>query len=311
MNNLPKILILTGPTCSGKTFLAHLIADKIPSEIVSADSRQVFKGLNIGTSKPAKIELKKYNYHCVDILKPTQNYSAGDFQIDGRNAIKKILKLNKLPIIVGGTGLFIRALVDGLIEGVERNDLIRDELEIELKEKGLNSLFNKLKKVDPKTADKIDSKNPRRVIRALEVFKLTGKSIKSSFENQNKIKLYNPHFISLNWERSNLYDKINNRVDKMIENGFVDEVKKLFSSGLDENYQSMQTVGYKELLLFLKNKLSFDEAINLIKQNTRRYAKRQITWFKKEKRINWLEVAKENEFEKLSAKILDKFDKKS
>lgn len=309
---LPTILVITGPTGSGKTKLAHLISKIIPSELISADSRQIYKGLNIGTSKPTKSDIKNFNYHLIDIRNPDEKYSAGEFQIDGRKAISKIITKNKLPIVVGGTGLYIRALIDGLSENIESDLDLRLKFEEEIKEKGLNSLFLKLKKVDPKTAKVIDSKNPRRIIRALEVYYLTEKPISELHSEREKDNLFNPIFVGLNWERDKLYSRIDIRVEEMLENGFLLEVKNLLEKGFDDKLQSMQSVGYKEMLLHLKNpkeivsqKLSYDEAVNEMKKNTRRFAKRQLTWFRKESRTNWINISDETEFENISKKVVE------
>ena len=309
---LPTILVITGPTGSGKTKLAHLISKIIPSELISADSRQIYKGLNIGTSKPTKSDIKNFNYHLIDIRNPDEKYSAGEFQIDGRKAISKIITKNKLPIVVGGTGLYIRALIDGLSENIESDLDLRLKFEEEIKEKGLNSLFLKLKKVDPKTAKVIDSKNPRRIIRALEVYYLTEKPISELHSEREKDILFNPIFVGLNWERDKLYSRIDIRVEEMLENGFLLEVKNLLEKGFDDKLQSMQSVGYKEMLLYLKNpkeivsqKLSYDEAVNEMKKNTRRFAKRQLTWFRKESRTNWINISDETEFENISKKVVE------
>ena len=309
---LPTILVITGPTGSGKTKLAHLISKIIPSELISADSRQIYKGLNIGTSKPTKSDIKNFNYHLIDIRNPDEKYSAGEFQIDGRKAISKIITKNKLPIVVGGTGLYIRALIDGLSENIESDLDLRLKFEEEIKEKGLNSLFLKLKKVDPKTAKVIDSKNPRRIIRALEVYYLTEKPISELHSEREKDNLFNPIFVGLNWERDKLYSRIDIRVEEMLENGFLLEVENLLKKGFDDKLQSMQSVGYKEMLLHLKNpkeivsqKLSYDEAVNEMKKNTRRFAKRQLTWFRKESRTNWINISDETEFENISKKVVE------
>lgn len=309
---LPTILVVIGPTGSGKTKLAHLISKLIPSELISADSRQIYKGLDIGTSKPTKSEINNYNYHLIDIRNPDEKYSAGEFQIDGRKAISKIIIKNKLPIIVGGTGLYIRALVDGLSENIESDSNLRFKFEKEIKEKGLNSLFLKLKKVDSKTAKVIDSKNPRRIIRALEVYYLTKKPISELHSEKEKDNLFNPIFVGLNWERDKLYSRINIRVEEMLENGFLLEVENLLKKGFDDKLQSMQSVGYKEMLLHLKNpkgmdphKLSYDEAVNEMKKNTRRFGKRQLTWFRKESRTNWINISDEVEIENISKKVVE------
>lgn len=304
MNDLPHIFIIAGPTASGKTALALKIAESIPAEIISADSRQIYKHLTIGTAKPTSDELHRVPHHFIDQLNPDQTFNAGDFQEQGRKAIDQILSRNKLPMIVGGTGLYIRAVVDGFFELPEISGTVRTNLEQRLITEGKESLFQALRAVDPESAAGMDASKYRRVIRALEVYYETGTPI-SRFHQQHQVRpMYHARFYGLLWDRTALYHRINHRVDIMIEKGFLDEVQSLIDQGYDDRFQSLQTVGYKEAFAFLRKEITKDRMIELMKQNTRRFAKRQMTWFRKESRISWLSIKSEDQLESLAAHIV-------
>ena len=303
MSTLPHILVLVGPTASGKTALALSIARKISVEIISADSRQIYKYLTIGTAKPSEKELHQVPHHFIDLLEPDQKFNAGDFQEQGRKIISQILDKKKLPIIVGGTGLYVQAIVDGFFEQPEISGEVREQLEFRLEREGKEALFKELQSIDPESAQTMDASKYRRVIRALEIFHETGTPI-SQFHKQHKVNtMYDAHFYGLNWERSKLYERINNRVDKMFAEGFLDEVKQLKAMGFDDRFQSLQTVGYKEAFAFLRNEISKERMIELMKQNTRRFAKRQLTWFRKEERIQWFDISAEDQIDEISNTI--------
>ncbi|MDP1675228.1 MAG: tRNA (adenosine(37)-N6)-dimethylallyltransferase MiaA [Bacteroidota bacterium] len=305
VSKLPHILVLVGPTASGKTAMALSIAEKIPSEIISADSRQIFKHLTIGTAKPSKTELKQVPHHFIDLLEPDQKFNAGDFQEQGRKTISQILERKKLPIVVGGTGLYVQAIVDGFFEQPEISGEVRKLLEDRLEHEGKDALYKELQSIDPESALTMDSTKFRRVIRALEIFHETGTPI-SQFHKQHKVNtMYDAHFFGLNWERSVLYERINKRVDKMFAEGFLNEVKQLKESGFDDRFQSLQTVGYKEAFAYLRSEISKERMIELMKQNTRRFAKRQMTWFRKEERIHWFDISSEDQIEQIAKKIIN------
>ncbi|MHB1049950.1 MAG: tRNA (adenosine(37)-N6)-dimethylallyltransferase MiaA [Bacteroidota bacterium] len=287
MHSRPAILIIAGPTASGKTALAMEIARKIPSEIISADSRQVYRHLNIGTAKPAPEELQSVPHHCIDIRDPVQTFNAGDFQTIGRAAVSDIVGRKKLPIVCGGTGLYIRGLVDGFFEQPEFSGDIRKMLEDRFQSEGREALYKELTRVDPVSAASMDATKFRRVIRALEVFHETGIPISQFHAGHRKDDVYDALWIGLQWDRTELYRRINARVDAMIESGFLDEVRHLQSMGYDDRLQALQTVGYKEAFQFLRNEITQEQMIDRMKQNTRRFAKRQMTWFRKEERIQW------------------------
>lgn len=289
MNN--KVIVIIGPTASGKTSLAVELAGISNLEIISADSRQLFKYMDIGTAKPTKDELSVAKHHFIDVLEPDEHYSAGKYGEDARIVVNEIIQRNKIPVIVGGSGLYIDALCEGLFnedEDLEKRKNIRKSLEYELSKSGKDELFDKLKALDPESANNYSDKNPRRVIRALEYILVTGKKISLAQKNNLEKKLICCYF-GINFERNLLYDRINKRVDLMIENGLTEETRKLLDMGFSKDLNSLNTVGYKEIIKYLDGHYSLSDAIDEIKKNTRRYAKRQITWFKRYKDAIWFE----------------------
>jgi len=301
-----EVIVIVGPTCSGKTNLSLKLSQLIPSEIISADSRQIYKHLDIGTAKPSKNQLKKATHHLIDILDPSENYDASLFEKDAEKIIDEIFKKNKTPIIVGGSGLYIKALIDGIFGTADKDEEYRKELHQKRKEYGNELLYKELKKVDPESAAKMLPQNWKRVMRALEVFHTSGQPIWKHHQIQyiGKEKKYIFKQFGLNWERKILYENIDKRVDEMIENGFVDEVKNILFEGYDKNLNSLNTVGYKEIIQHLDGKISLERAIELIKRNTRHYAKRQMTWFRKDKRIYWFDVNELTELDQFAEQIV-------
>jgi len=276
------IPVIIGPTASGKTNIALELAKIAPIEIVSADSRQIYKYMTIGTAKPTNEELSLVKHHLIDFLFPNVAYSAGKFAEDALIAINDIISRDKIPVIVGGTGFYIKAFFEGLSDEPvsESRDLIRENLNNMLKDKGREHLYNLLKQIDPVSAEKNRDMNPQRIVRAIEFYYSFGIKFSESPESEKKHDFV-PKYFGLFPEREFLYQIINSRVDKMIESGLIDEVQYLLSLGFDFKFNSMNTVGYKEIINFLEGQSTLDRAIELIKQNTRRYAKRQFTWFKK------------------------------
>jgi len=287
-----RIIVIVGPTCTGKTNLSLKLAQLIPSEIISADSRQFFKFLDIGTAKPTKEQIKNTPHHLIDFLNPSDRYDASMFEKDAEKIIEEIFRRANTPIVVGGSGLYIKALIDGIFDSSENDEEYRKELLQKRKEFGNEFLYEELKKVDPVSAEKMLPQNWKRVIRALEVYHTTGQPIWKHHQKQSSSKEKNYTFkqFGLNWERALLYENINRRVDLMIEYGLIDEVKNILEMGYDKNLNSLNTVGYKEIIQHLKGEISLERAIELIKRNTRHYAKRQITWFRKDERIHWFDV---------------------
>ena len=307
--SLPKILCIVGPTASGKTALALEIAAKIDAEIISADSRQIYKQLTIGTAKPSEDELRTVPHHFIDILTPDTHFSAGDFAEQGRRAIAAIIARTKLPIITGGTGLYVEALVDGLFEGPPIQPELRIQLEEKAEAEGGEELLEDLRKVDPVAAQRMLPTNIRRIIRALEVYYTTGIPITVHHEQQQHDQMYHAVFAGLAWDRKSLYERINRRVDQMLDAGFLDEVGRLIEMGYDERYKSLQTVGYKEAFAYIRHEVTFDRMVELMKQNTRRFAKRQLTWFRPDARICWYPIADEKEIGDIAVKILQTNDR--
>ena len=300
-----KVIVIVGPTCSGKTEVAISLSGKIPSEIISADSRQVYKLLNIGTAKPTPEELQKTKHHFIDFLNPNEIYNVSKFEKDVLTKIDELLKNNKTPIIVGGSGLYIRAIVDGIFDVVDTDEEYRKKLMKEREKFGNDFLLEKLKKIDPKSAAKLIPQNWKRIIRALEVYKLTGEPIWKLQEEYKRETNFNFQQFGLNWQRETLYKNIELRVDKMIELGLVEEVKEILALGFNKNINALNTVGYKEIIEYLDKKISLERAIELIKRNTRRYAKRQLTWFRKDKRIKWLDINDKKDLSKVTQSITE------
>ena len=297
-------IVIVGPTCSGKTDLAISLAEKLPSEILSADSRQIYKHLTIGTAKPSLNELQKIKHHFIDFLEPDVNYNVSKFEKDALSVIEELQKNNQVPIVVGGSGLYIRAIVDGIFDTVDTDEEYRLQLMKQREEYGNEYLLEKLKNVDPESAKKLIPQNWKRIIRALEVYKITSKPIwKLQQEYKREVNIEFQQY-GLNWERETLYDNINLRVDKMIDEGLVDEVKSILEMGFDKKANALNTVGYKEIIEYLDEKISLERAIELIKRNSRHYAKRQLTWFRKDERIKWIDIKSKSDLPKITQSIL-------
>ena len=300
------VLVLVGPTASGKTAIALSLAEQLQAEIISADSRQIYKHLDIGTAKPTKAERKHIKHHFVDELNPDKGFNSGEFGNRGREVVENIFFRKKVPLVVGGSGLYIQSLVDGFFDGPSADKTVRDNIEKRLAHEGTESLLAELQKIDPITASKMFLTKPRRIIRALEVYYLTG--IPLSEHHKSKIRIsFTPVFVGLQWERKVLYDRINKRVDWMIEQGLVDEVKQLKKLGYSSDLNALQTVGYKEVYDYLDGKTTLERMVELIKQNSRRFAKRQLTWFRRDERIVWFELKNEEDISKTASQIYQYF----
>jgi len=301
----PKIIVITGSTCSGKTFLSLKIARIINAEIISADSRQIYKYLSIGTAKPSVAELKEIPHHFIDILLPNQPYNPIKFEKDALATISEILQRGNTPIVVGGSGLYVKSLVYGIADAGDNDEEYREKLYKERELYGNEFIYEKLKDVDPVSASKMLPQNWKRVIRALEVFHLTGKSINEFHLMHKRSSEYNFIQFGIEWDREVLYEMINKRVDYMITNGLIGEVKNIIEMGYDKKMNALNTPGYKEIISYLEGDISVEQAVELIKRNTRRYAKRQLTWFKADKKINWNSIKSELDFESVSQKIIN------
>lgn len=287
-----KIVVIAGPTASGKSKTAIELAEMFDAEIVSADSMQVYKFMDIGTAKPPKEDRARIKHHIIDIANPDENYTAAQFKDDASKAIEDIHKRGKNIFIVGGTGLYIKALTKGLFKGPSKDEGLRKEFKKLSEEKGRDYLYAILKEVDPVAASKIHPNNEVRIIRALEVYHSANKPI-SSFQMEHGFieEPYETLQIGIAKERKILYQDIETRVDNMIDAGLIDEVKKLIKMGYSPELKPMQALGYKEANNYLDGILNFDDMLKEIKKNTKRYAKRQFTWFRKETDIKWLDAS--------------------
>lgn len=299
-----KLVVLTGPTAVGKTKLSIELAKKIGGEIISADSMQVYKHMDIGSAKIRPEEMEGVPHFLVDELEPSEEFNVVVFQQKTKQYMQEIYERGHIPILVGGTGFYIQAvLYDINFSEDDDNHQIREELEALAKENGAEYMHEELRKIDPASADAIHANNVKRVIRALEYYKLTGQKISEHNEEQRKNESpYDFSYFVLNDHRELLYERIDKRVDEMITEGLVEEVTKLKNMGYDRSYVSMQGLGYKEIFSFLEGEISLEEAIYIIKRDTRHFAKRQITWFKREKEVTWVNKP---EFDYNNDKILD------
>lgn len=277
MNNQPCLVIIAGPTAIGKTSLTIDLAEHFHSEIISADSRQVFKELIIGTARPSEKELAQVPHHLVGSINITTHYSVADYEHDALSILGEIFKRSKLAFLTGGSGLYIQAVCDGLDDVPAADPILRERLNSRLKNKGLEDLANELSAHDPEAASKIDLKNPQRVIRALEIIHATGRKLSEMQTGNRKQRPFRIIKILLDMDRKKLYERINQRVDNMMAEGLMEEARNLFNL---RHLNALQTVGYKELFDHFEGKTSLEKAVDMIKQNTRRYAKRQLTWFR-------------------------------
>ena len=299
MNN--HVIVICGPTASGKTSLGIEIAKRINGEIISADSMQLYKYMNVGTAKPTEEEKEGIPHHMLDICTPDEEYNVSRYKEDATKCIEDIISRGKTPIIVGGTGLYIDTLVRGIEFNEIENDIeYRNQLEEMVKENGIDFLFEELTKVDPESAKQIDKNNVRRVIRALEIYKVTGRK-KSDLDKESvKGSKYNFQVYGILWDREILYNRINERVDIMLNTGLVEEVKELREK-YNLSKTALQGIGYKEVIKYLDNEYSYEDMVNAIKQESRRYAKRQMTWFNHMDYVEWLDG---NDKEKMIETIL-------
>lgn len=285
-----KVVVICGPTASGKTSLSIELAKKINGEIVSADSMQIYKDMDIGTAKPTNEEMQGIKHYLLDFVSPEDRYSVAQYKQDAKAAIKEIIAKGKKPIIVGGTGLY----VDGLIYEIEYNDIKIDEdyrkkLEKIAEEQGLEELYRKALQIDPVAMEKISPNDKKRIMRVLEIYKSTGRTkTEQELESRKNPVEYDYRVFAINWDREILYQRINKRVDIMIEHGLIDEVKGILEK-YDKFPTAMQGLGYKEVVDYINGIYTKEEMIEKIKMETRRYAKRQLTWFRKNKQTIWLD----------------------
>jgi len=280
------ILAITGPTCVGKTALSLEIANRIGAEIVSADSRQIYRDLDIGTAKPSVEERGGVPHHFIDTHDPHQSYSAGTFARDAEAVIGDILKRGRTPLVVGGSTLYLSALMNSMAATPPVDAGIRNDLNARLESKGLPPLLAELQAADPIIYKHIDTANPRRVLRALEVYRTSGRPLSSFYKNPH-VPTYAYTLMVLYTDRDSLYKDIESRVDRMVSSGLIDEVRGLLANGHEEA-PALNTIGYREPQAYLRGDISLDEMVGLLKRNSRRYAKRQLTWFRKDARAVWV-----------------------
>jgi tRNA dimethylallyltransferase len=290
---MDNLLIIVGPTAVGKTEISLAIAEEIGAEIISADSMQVYRGMDIGTAKPTPDERARVPHHLIDAADPKEEFSAGRYVQFADEAIEDIRRRGKIPLVVGGTGMYVRALLQGIFEGPGADFKLREALfETERKEPGI--LYNQLKNKDKKAAEKIHPSDTRRIIRALEVFEKSGKPISEKQSQWGNKSRYDCKIAGLTMPRPELYKRIDVRVDKMFEIGLLEEVKRLKNEGCTREMSSMHALGYKQLMAHLDGELTLDEAIRLIKRDTRHYAKRQYTWFNGQEGVQWVDISDKN-----------------
>ncbi|MGX7109388.1 tRNA (adenosine(37)-N6)-dimethylallyltransferase MiaA [Facklamia miroungae] len=314
MNKLP-IVVIAGPTGVGKTALSVKMAKRFNGQVINADSMQVYRGLDIGTGKITLEEMEGVEHHLLDICHPEENYDASQFQKDASQVIKKIYEEGGLPFLVGGTGLYLEGLLYDLSFGGERSmdPQYRQSLEARLEREGASILWQELNAIDPLAAKKIPIQNGRRIIRALEVINQTGKLFSSQSEITNRQSRFKELLIILNRPREELYDRINRRVEMMLKQGLETEARHLFQGKENVNFSSMKGIGYKEWLPYFEEQQSYEDTVANIQQNSRRYAKRQLTWYRNRmKNQHWIDLSKpdyENQAEALISEFLDEIKK--
>lgn len=284
----PRVIVIAGPTASGKTSTSIELAKKLNGEIISADSMQIYKYMNIGTAKPTEEEKEGIKHYLLDVVDPDETFNVAKYKALAEEAIEEILQKGKTPIIVGGTGLYINTLTSGIEFKETPNDLeYREALIKKASEEGADSIYEMLQKVDPISAQNIEKNNIRRVARALEIYKVTGKTkTELDIESRKEVK-YDYKIFALDWDRQKLYERIDLRVDIMMQMGLLEEVKDV-TSKYKLSTTAMQGIGYKEVIEYFENKVTLEEMIEKLKLETRHYAKRQLTWFRANKNIIWI-----------------------
>ncbi len=295
-----NLLVILGPTAAGKTALSIELARKLNGAIISADSMQIYKHMDIGTAKPSLEEMKDITHYLIDNVNPNTDYSVALYQKEAQKYINKINYDGKLPILVGGTGLYINSIIyDMDFTDTISNKNLRRKLQEEACKYGNEYIHNKLKQIDPEVAKRIHHNNVKRVIRAIEVYSESGKSIGDFRKSLTTNNLYNCILIGITRDRKELYDRINKRVDLMIENGLVEEVRGLLKLGYKEDLIAFKGLGYKEIIMYLSGNCTLEEAIKILKKDTRRYAKRQLTWFKRLDNVIWYNLSEHSSEENL------------
>ena len=309
MKKIP-LIILTGPTAVGKTDLSIKIAKDLDAEVISADSMQIYEYMDVGSAKVTKEEMDGIHHYMIDEVKPDFKFSVSEFQLRADKYIDEIIEKNKLPLVTGGTGLYLNSLIYNMdFAKSDANNELRESLRLELEEHGIDYMHEKLRSLDEESANRIHKNNTKRVIRALEVC-LSGEKMNDFSRDLKFNDKYEPIIIVLNRERDHLYERINKRVDIMFEKGLIDEVKNLLNMGYSKDLVSMQGIGYKEIIKYLDGEYTYDEAIEVIKRDSRRYAKRQITWFKRYESAKWFNLDEYNDFNILEKDVLTYIENK-
>jgi tRNA dimethylallyltransferase len=309
LNDRPPehVLFIIGPTASGKSRLAIEIVRLLDGEIVSADSRQIYQFMDIGTAKPSLEDRRRVPHHLIGIRTPDTVFSAGEFGSLARTTIDDVLMRKKIPIVVGGSGLYVQALTDGVFQGNYRDKAVRQKLNFQAERDGLDALYLRLGEIDPDAARKIHPNDQKRIVRALEVYELTHQSITYMQKTKTKPADFTPRLYGLDWPRAQLYRRIELRVDAMIRDGLVREVENLERMEYTTELNALDSVGYKEAFQYLQGALSFEDMVLLIKQNTRRFAKRQMTWFRRDQRIRWIPVSEPVDWDRLASDVVRDF----
>jgi len=306
-----EVIVIVGPTAAGKTKIAAELAKRLSTEIISADARQIYIHLDIVTAKPEEELLKEIKHHMIDIITPDNYYSAANFKNAAENIIEELHSRDKIPIVVGGSGLYIKALTDGLTILPPRNTALRERLLDEERSKGKGYLYKILKEVDPEAAKKIDSNNTVRIVRALEVYYLTGKPLSQHHKDKSRLckNEYSFYIFGLLWDRKKLYQRIDARVEKMLSKGAIEETAYLLKLGYKPSDPGLNTLGYKQITNYLYGKISYNEMVSEWKFKTHQYAKRQITWFKADSRIHWIYLDDNYNVNNICDEILSTFEK--
>jgi tRNA dimethylallyltransferase len=307
---MEKVPFLVGPTASGKTTAAVIIGERWNAEIISADSRQIYREMAIGTAQPSSEELRRIPHHFVACLDPDQNFSAGEYGRQAREKILALLKKRKIPFVVGGSGLYISALADDFFTGPSADPEIRRELKQTAQKEGVHHLYRQLQEVDTETAEKTSPSDYRRIERALEIYRLTGVPISEMRRQKANPPPYQPVIAGLKWDRKVLYQRINHRCLKMLEDGLIEEVSKLIEGknlnapDFFTNYNALNSVGYVEVIQYLNREIDYDEMVRLFQRNTRRFAKRQMSWFGRDKRIIWVDISADDSAREIAEQLM-------
>ena len=305
------LIIIAGPTAVGKSDVAFELAKRLNTEIIGADSMQVYRYFNIGTAKPSPERQKEIQHHLIDIVNPDEGFSAGDFNERAFKIAEELNRKGEIPVVAGGTGLYIKALINDLGCGVRKDEEARERIKSEFKELGEEAMYEKLKRVDPQAVNKIHPKDRYRIERALEVYYSTGKPLsefhreerRGTRDERRKNERFEVKYFVLNMDRKLLYKKIEDRVDKMISAGLLQETEKILNMGYDKNLKPFQSLGYLQMIKYLDGKMDFDSAVQEIKKETRRFAKRQLTWFRGVKDAVWIDITEAENIKDISTQI--------